>query len=93
MSHARMFRDLRREDEDEQKKNEHKQENQPAQALHGEDNTDKTAEQLQQGGEEVPQVLPLERKLLRLQVTCALSRWTVARIACAFIYDIYSVKT
>ena len=48
------FRGLRKEGVEEEKKNEHKEENQPAEPAHGEDNTDKTADQLQQG-EEVPQ--------------------------------------
>ena len=59
------FRGLRKEGVEEEKKNEHKEENQPAEPAHGEDNTDKTADQLQQG-EEVPQA---SRLIARSQST------------------------
>ena len=48
------FRGLRKEGVEDEKKNEHKEENQPAEVAHGKDNTDKTADELHQG-EEVPQ--------------------------------------
>lgn len=48
------FRGLRKEGIEEEKQNEHKEENQPSEVAHGKDNTDKTADELQQG-EEIPQ--------------------------------------
>ena len=51
----RFHRGLRKEGKDEEKKDMHKKENQPEEVMHGEDNTDKTVDELQQG-EEVPQV-------------------------------------
>ena len=53
-----IFRGLRKEGTEEEKKNEHKEENQPAEVAHGKDNTDKTADELQQG-EEIPQASQL----------------------------------
>ena len=55
---SQKFRGLRKEGVEEEKKNEHKEANQPAEVAHGKDNTDKTADQLQQG-EEVPQASQL----------------------------------
>ena len=49
------YRGLRKEGTDGEKKREHKDESRPAEVAHGEDNTDKTADELQRG-EEVPQV-------------------------------------
>ena len=49
------LRGLRKEGKIEEKKDTHKKENLPEEVMHGQDNTDKTVDELQQG-EEVPQV-------------------------------------
>ena len=48
------FRGLRKEGVEEEKKDAHKEGNQPAEIAHGEDNSDKTAADLQHG-EDIPQ--------------------------------------
>ncbi len=48
------YRGLRKDVPEGEKHHEHKEEIQPTEVAHGEDNTDKTADELQRG-EEVPQ--------------------------------------
>lgn len=52
------YRGLRREGMEGEKHDEHKEESHPTEVAHGEDNTDKTADELQRG-EEVPQAKAL----------------------------------
>ena len=65
-----LYRNYKKQGQDEENKDEHNEDNKPVEVTHGKDNTDKSVEELTQG-EDVPQV---RTTVVLLHQSCLLFR-------------------